>query len=109
MRIGRTLGMWVMAASQKLTKSDIPPEIVPNFTQKQVFRISRVDSAYILGDSKAAEIRSDQKSRCETDYCPVQFPLIPQDEQIILLSQSVKPLSSECAFLNLDLIKDRLK
>ena len=108
MRIGRTMGTWVMAASQKSTKSDIPSEIVPNFTQKQIFRVSRSEAAYVLGDSKAADIRSDQKGRCETDYGSVQFPFMPVETQIQLLDKYMKPLDAECAYLTPQIIKDYL-
>lgn len=81
MRIGRSLGIWVFAATQKATKSDIPPEIIPNFTQKQIFRVSKSEASYLLGDTKAADIRSDQKGLCETDYGTVQFPMFTIDEQ----------------------------
>lgn len=109
MRIGRTMGTWVMAASQKSTKSDIPSEIVPNFTQKQIFRVSRQESAYVLGDSKAADIRSDQKGRCETDYGAVQFPLMPQETQIRLLKERMKPMDADCAYLTPGIIKDYIE
>lgn len=108
MRIGRTMGTWVMAASQKSTKSDIPSEIVPNFTQKQIFRVSRAEAQYILGDSKAADIRSDQKGRCETDYGSVQFPFMPPETQERLLDKYIQPLSAECAYLTPQIIKDYL-
>jgi hypothetical protein len=109
MRIGRTMGTWVMAASQKSTKSDIPPEIVPNFTQKQIFRVSRQESAYVLGDSKAADIRSDQKGRCETDYGAVQFPYMSQETQVKLLAERMQPLTAECAYLKDQVIKDYIE
>jgi hypothetical protein len=108
MRIGRTMGTWVMAASQKSTKSDIPSEIVPNFTQKQIFRVSRAEAQYILGDSKAADIRSDQKGRCETDYGSVQFPFMPVETQERLLDKYMRPLTAECAYLTPQVIKDYL-
>lgn len=108
MRIGRTMGTWVMAASQKSTKSDIPSEIVPNFTQKQIFRVSRAEAQYILGDSKAADIRSDQKGRCETDYGSVQFPFMPVETQEKLLDKFMRPLTAECAYLTPQVIKDYL-
>lgn len=108
MRIGRTMGTWVMAASQKSTKSDIPSEIVPNFTQKQIFRVSRAEAQYILGDSKAADIRSDQKGRCETDYGSVQFPFMPVETQEKLLDKYMQPLTAECAYLTPQVIKDYL-
>jgi hypothetical protein len=108
MRIGRSMGTWVMAASQRSTKSDIPPEIVPNFTQKQIFRVTRAEAAYILGSSKAADITSEQKGRCETDYGTVQFPYMPIESQVKLLDKYIKPMDAECAYLTPQVISDYL-
>jgi hypothetical protein len=105
MRVGRSLGVWVLAISQKATNSDIPSEIVPNFTQKQVFRVSRAESAYILGDTKAADIRSTEKGRCETDYGPMQFPQFSSEDQRELIKKYVKPLISQCAYMTPSIIE----
>lgn len=108
MRIGRSMGTWVVACSQKGTKSDVPSEIIPNFTQKQIFRVNRNEASYFLSDTKAAEIRSDQKGRCETDYGSVQFPYVPLVTQKKLLKKYMQPLSAECAYLTPKLIEDYL-
>lgn len=108
MRIGRSFGTWVVACSQKGTKSDVPPEVIPNFTQKQIFRVNRNEAAYFLSDTKAADIRSDQKGRCETDYGTCQFPYVPMSTQEKLLKKYMKPLDAECAYLTPKLIEDYL-
>lgn len=108
MRIGRSMGTWVIACSQKGTKSDIPSEIVPNFTQKQIFRVSKAEAAYFLNDTKAAEITPDQKGRCETDYGSVQFPFMPLSSQKILVEKFVKPLEAKCFYMDLELIENYL-
>jgi DNA segregation ATPase FtsK/SpoIIIE-like protein len=108
MRIGRSMGTWVVACSQKGTKSDIPSEIIPNFTQKQIFRVNRNEASYFLSDTKAAEIRTDQKGRCETDYGSVQFPYVPIATQSRLLKKYIQPLTAECCYLTPKLIEDYL-
>lgn len=108
MRIGRSMGIWFLICSQKGTKSDIPPEIIPNFTQKQIFRVNRNEASYFLSDTKAAEIRTDQKGRCETDFGSVQFPFMPVATQVKLLKKYMKPLDAECAYLTPKLITDYL-
>lgn len=108
MRIGRSMGTWVVACSQKGTKSDIPSEIIPNFTQKQIFRVNRNEASYFLSDTKAAEIRTDQKGRCETDYGSVQFPYVPISTQVKLLKKYNQPLTAECCYLTPKLIEDYL-
>lgn len=108
MRIGRSMGTWIVACSQKGTKSDIPSEIIPNFTQKQIFRVNRNEAAYFLSDTKAADIRTDQKGRCETDYGSVQFPYVPIPSQKKLLKKYMQPLTAECSYLTPKLIEDYL-
>lgn len=108
MRIGRSYGLWFIACSQRSTKSDIPPEVTPNFIQKMVFRVARGEAQYLLGDAEAANIRPDQKGRCMTDYGAVQFPIMSEDTQSALLKKYKKKLTSECAYLTPDIIKDYL-
>lgn len=108
MRIGRSLGIWFIGCTQKSTKGDIPPEIQPNFLQKMVFKVSRGESNYLLGDGRAAEIRPDQKGRCETEYGAIQFPMIEAKTQRKLLKQYYKPLNAECAYLTQKIIKEYL-
>jgi hypothetical protein len=109
MRIGRSFGIFFLAASQKSTKSDIPSEVVPNFTQKQIFKVSLGEANYVLGRPDPAQLNSAQKGRCYTEHGCVQFPYLPIDAQSILLDRYVRPLSAECAYLNPDLIKDYLE
>ena len=108
MRIGRSYGIWFIACTQKSTKSDIPPEMAPNFVNKNVFRVNRGEATYLLGDTKAAEITPEQKGRCITEYGPAQFPLFDSDTERKLLKKYVKPLKAECFYLNNDIILDVL-
>jgi hypothetical protein len=70
--------------------------------------VSRAESAYILGETKAADIRTDQKGRCETDYGSVQFPFMPIETQARLLKDHIKPMTAKCAYLKPQIIKDYL-
>lgn len=109
MRIGRSYGIWFIACSQKGTKSDIPPEIVPNFLNKQVFRVSRGEANYLLGDGRAAEIKTDQKGRCYTEMGACQYPLLAGDTPERLLKRYMKPFDAHCASLTLTIIKDYIE
>lgn len=108
MRVGRSLGTWVVACSQKGTKSDIPSEMVPSFTQKQIFRVSKTEASYFLGEAKASEIGTAMKGRCETEEGTVQFPMIEDSVKEMLLDYYVEPLKAECAYLTQELISDYL-
>ena len=109
MRIGRSYGIFICAASQKSTKSDVPPEVVPNFTQKQIFKVSLGEAQYVLGRGDPAHLTSAQKGRCYTEYGAVQFPYLPKETQGVLLKRYVKPLTADCAYLNPRLIADYLE
>lgn len=108
MRIGRSLGTWFCACSQKSTKSDIPSEVVPNFTQKLIFKVSRAEASYVLGNDNPARLRTDQQGRCFTDFGEVQFPFIDDSGTKKLLDHYVVENDSTCARLTPSMIKDVL-
>ena len=108
MRIGRSVGIWFLACSQKSTSSDVPKEVVPNFTQKQIFKVSKGESNYVLGHDGPANLRSDQQGRCYTDFGEVQFPYIDDNMAEKLLDKYVKPLNADCARLTPSMIEDVL-
>lgn len=49
MRIGRSLGIWILATSQKVTSQDIPSELIANFTNRFAFRMGNSESIYLVG------------------------------------------------------------
>lgn len=109
MRTGRAYGIWVCAASQRSTKSDIPSEVVGMFNNKSLFKVTPGEASYVLaGNTAPASIRPDQKGRCYTDYGAVQYPYINIDTQKRLLKKYVKPFNAACAYLNFKLINDYL-
>lgn len=107
-RTGRALGVWILACSQKMTSSDIPSEIIPNLTQKQVFKVSKAESTYFLSNPLAAEIPTEHAGRCITEEGPVQYPYMNKELQEILLERYMKPLDAGCAYLNDKIIRDYL-
>lgn len=108
MRIGRSIGIWFLACTQKSTSSDVPKEVVPNFTQKQIFKVSRGEASYVLGNDAPANLRSDQQGRCFTDYGEVQFPYIDNALTEKLLDKYVKPCDAISARLTPTMIEDVL-
>ena len=110
MRVGRSAGIFFLAASQKGTSSDIPPQIVGNFLYKQIFNVMKGESTYLLSHGLAAEIDPEAKGRCYTlSYGEVQFPFIPDKVLKRLFKDHVKPLKASCAFLDKDLITNYLE
>jgi len=101
MKVGRSLGIWVIACTQKGTSSDVPTEIVNNFTQKQIFKVNQVEATFLLNNVAPAKLKSSQKGRCYTDYGAVQFPYIPINTQKYLIEEYVKnnPFNADCAYI----------
>lgn len=108
MRVGRAMGVWVIACTQKSTSSDIPTQMVSNFLNKNIFKVSRGEANYVLGNDRAAMIRSSQKGRCFTEYGEVQVPFLDEPSIKALLRLYVKPNDGECAHLNSQMIEDIL-
>lgn len=115
MKVGRSQGVWFIAASQRSTKSDVPTEIKDNFVNKQMFKVSLGEASYVLGDARPSQLKGSQKGRCYTDFGAVQFPAFGanpktdfQSAMTLLLKAYAQPLTAECAYLNDKLIKDVL-
>lgn len=108
MRVGRAMGVWVVACTQKSTSSDIPSQMVNNFTNKNIFKVSKGESNYVLGNDKASSIRNIQKGRCFTEQGEVQFPFVDEPTIKALLKLYVKENDAECALLTSEMITDIL-
>lgn len=108
MRVGRSYGVTVFAASQKSTSSDIPTSVLLNLVNRNVFRVGPNEAAYLIRSSEPAGIKPDQKGRCFTDYGECQYPYIDPKIQPRLIKMFYRPLTAEFAHLNHQLIKDVL-
>lgn len=115
MKVGRAQGVWFVAASQRSLKSDVPSEIVSNFLNKQMFKVSLGEATYVLGDARPSLLKSSQKGRCYSDFGAIQFPAFganPKTDFHItmkaVLERYARPLQAECAYLNDKLIKNYL-
>lgn len=117
MRIGRSLGIFVIGASQKSTKSDIPSEVVGSFLNKIMFKVSPGEAHYVLGDGRPALLKGDQKGRAYSESGMIQFPIFGSNPKStaevlanmqLLLAKYAKPLNATCAYLNPQLISDYL-
>jgi hypothetical protein len=99
MRIGQSLGMLFSVSAQRGTASDIPESMLYLFPQKQIFKVSKAESMYLLGNFSAAEIALNQGGRCQTYSGEIQFPRIEDNLLKFLLKKYVKPLKAKNFFL----------
>lgn len=104
-RAGRATGIWFCATSQKGLNKDIPAEVIPCFSNIFCFRMPKSESNYLIGNPKASEITSDQKSRCVNQNSEIiQFPYLNDQQVEELLEKYIKPISSKF-LLNLNTLK----
>lgn len=108
LRTGRSMGIVFSAISQRSTATDIPPELLASFENIHVFKTSFAESSYVLGNVEAAKITGAQIGRCETNNGAVQFDYINKESARQLLKRKMKPLKSECFFINKETIKQFL-
>lgn len=90
MRIGRSLGFYFIAISQRGTASDIPRDILTSFTNKYVFKTSKAESIYLLGNDNSSKIRTDQSGLAYSDSGLIQFPIFDKKSLFKMLKKYVK-------------------
>lgn len=107
LKVGRSAGIWFIGCSQKGTSSDIAPEVIANFLNKQIFKVQPTESAYLIGSAEASRILESEKGRCLTEHGFIQFPYMKKEQDIRrLLKLFMKPLKGEFAFLKAKIIED---
>ena len=94
LRIGRSYGISLLAASQRATADDFPSSLKPGISQIMVFKVSNPTDASALNLSHASEIRGDQKGRCAYEGGFIQYPYIDDSSAEYLLEKYSKPLTA---------------
>lgn len=100
MRLGRSLGVWVWAASQKASSREIPAHLLVSFANKFVFRTSKTESIYLLGNQSAAELPIESRGRCASLEGVLQFPYFDKEEQKEILYSSKGLLKFQCCSIS---------
>lgn len=108
-RIGRSLGIWFLMATQKATASDIPPSLIANAVNKMVFRISKAESSYLLGNIKAGELTASDRGVAESDWGKIVFSYFSPEDLNKLLLKYVKNLEVEGLVITSEKISKKLK
>ena len=103
MRIGRPLGVWFIGCSQKSTASGIPMQVVPNFTQKQIFRVSRAEAQYVLGIDEPSKLTN--AGSCYTDYGKIDYPNFDESTIKYFINYSKSKFNAENIRMYPDMIQ----
>ena len=95
LRVGRSYGIQLLAATQRATSDDFPSSLKPGITQLMAFRVNNPGDATAINLALAADIRSDQRGRCVYEGGFIQFPYIDDDAGKKLLEKYYKPLKAK--------------
>lgn len=102
LRVGRSYGVQMMAATQRATSDDMPSTLKAGLSQTMAFRVNAPGDATAANLPEAAEIRKEQKGRCVTQDGPIQFPFLGDETINEMLDKYYKPLSGRMMMYTMD-------
>jgi hypothetical protein len=99
MKIGRSYGVTLLAATQKATGDDFPSTLKSGISMMNAFKVSNAgDVSYMGGDlGLAADLPANTPGRClgNNDFGEIQYPWIPDNIGQMLINDYVKPLTAK--------------
>jgi hypothetical protein len=95
LKVGRSYGITMLAATQRATSDDFPNSLKPGITQTMAFRVNTPTDASAINLSHASDIRMDQRGRCAYESGYIQFPYIDDEVAVQLLKKYNKPLKAK--------------
>ena len=95
MRVGRSYGICLLAATQRATSDDFPSSLKPGITQLMAFKVNNPGDATAINLAHAADIRSEQRGRCAYEGGFIQFPFLDTPDCEKLLERNYKPLKAQ--------------
>lgn len=94
MRIGRSVGITFVLATQRATYTDIPNDVKQGLASWFVFKVGSAGDAASANLPAAADIPKGMPGRCVTEEGFMQYPYIDRNINA-LLDHYVKPLEAE--------------
>ncbi len=95
LRVGRSYGITLLAATQRATSDDFPSSLKPGITQLMAFRVNNPGDATAINLPMAADIRMEQRGRCAYEGGFIQFPYIDDITGKKILEKYYKPLKAK--------------
>lgn len=102
LRVGRSYGIQLLAATQRATSDDFPSSLKPGITQLMAFRVNNPGDATAINLPLAADIRMEQRGRCVYEGGFIQFPFIDDVTGKEILKKYYKPLKAQLLRYNLE-------
>ena len=95
LKVGRSYGVQLMAATQRASSDDFPSGLKVGITQMFAFRVNNPTDASVMNLPKAADIPSNLRGRCETENGQMQYPYIKRSAFERLVKKYYKPFKAE--------------
>jgi len=96
MRVGRSYGLTLLAATQRAVADDIPSTLRVGLSQMMAFRVSNPGDVAAMNIVHAADIRPGNPGRCAYAGGFIQFPNLTDSVAKWLLDKYYKPLNARC-------------
>lgn len=101
MRIGRSYGVFLLAATQRFTSDDFPTALKPAIAMQMCFRAATVADVSFMGLSQAVDIQIP--GRCAyVGGSYIQYPWMPDSSAQNLLNKYFKPLKAKLLKYQMD-------
>lgn len=95
MRVGRSYGLTLIAATQRAVADDFPSTLKAGISQMMAFRVSNINDVGALGIAHAGDIRPGNPGRCAYTGGFIQFPYMTDQVANWLIQKYYKPLKAK--------------
>lgn len=95
MRVGRSYGLTLIAATQRAVADDFPSTLKAGISQMMAFRVSNINDVSALNLAHAGDIRTGNPGRCAYSGGFIQFPYMTDDVAGWLIKKYYKPLRAK--------------
>ena len=95
MRVGRSYGLTLIAATQRAVADDFPSTLKAGISQMMAFRVSNINDVSALNLTHAGDIRPGSPGRCAYLGGFIQFPYMTDNVAGWLLKKYYKPLQAK--------------
>jgi len=95
MRVGRSYGLTLIAATQRAVADDFPSTLKVGISQMMAFRVSNINDVSALNLAHAGDIKTGNPGRCAYSGGFIQFPYLTDDVADWLLKKYYKPLEAK--------------
>lgn len=101
MRVGRSYGLTLIAATQRAVADDFPSTLKAGISQMMAFRVSNINDVSALNLTHAGDIRPGNPGRCAYMGGFIQFPYMTDNVATWLIKKYYKPLKAKCIKYNI--------